>query len=261
MNEDEIKRELIHQIRDAKELGMDGWEKVKELQLKVLEIDPTDVRSLLDLAIIAKRQEDMKGLKKWQSKILELEPDNVISMSELIRVAQRERNWAEVKRLASRILELEPDNVRAKNVLKDAEKKERAAERKAAERGSIQPGDSDRSEFFFEERAFIESRRIAELRHQLYSENLPIEQLSKLSEELKDTLEGRLFIAEMCNYYDQPKLALQALKGYQKEHQEDISEKEVKVIKQAFEIIRAKKRIKNNHKWLEVYSRRTGEER
>ena len=258
------KRELVEQIRYIKTEGPSGWEKLKELQLKVLELDPYDTRSMWDLAKIAKNQKNYKDLKMWQTKVLELEPDNVASMFDLITVSQHEKNWEEVRRLANRIAELQPDNHKVDNIIRDANRKQLEEEIQSGEPVRFDDGkesDKGTSEFYHEERTFIEDRRIAELRHQLYKGDISFEDISKLSEQFKDTLEGRLFIAELCNYFEQPKLALQALKGYQKEHQADMSDKETKVIKQALEIVRTKNKVLNNHKWLRVYSKRTEEER
>ena len=258
------KRELVEQIMYIKTEGPSGWEKIKELQLKVLEIDPSDTRSMWDLAKIAKYQKNYKDLKMWQTKVLELEPDNIASMFDLIRVAQYEKNWEEVKRLANRISELQPDNHKVDNIIREANRKLLDEKLQSGQPVRFDDGKESgkgTSEFYHEERIFIENRRIAELRHQLYSGDIAFESIAELTEQFKGTLEGRLFIAEVCNYFDQPKLALQALKGYQKEHQGDISEKETRVIKQAFEIIRTKNKVLNNHKWLRVYSKRTEEER
>jgi len=254
------KRELIEQIMYIKTEGPSGWEKIKELQLKVLELDPFDTRSMWDLARIAKKQKNYKDLKRWQTKVLEFEPDNIPAMFDLIKVAQLEKDWEEVKRLANRISELQPNNPKIYNIIRDANRNQLESDMQAFQQESPtheSETSAGMSEFYHEDRIFIKDRRIAELRHQLYSGDIKIEDLADLTEKFKDTLEGRLFIAELCDYFQQPKLALQALKGYQKEHQEDISEKDTKAIKQAFELIRSKKKILSNHKWLKVYSERT----
>ena len=191
-------------------------------------------------------------------------------MFNLIKVAHAQERWEEVQRLANRVLEINPEHRLAPIILREAVRNQRKAEAKKMQDKiqTIQEEylDSEKptaiigmDEISFEERGHVGNQRISELRQQLYRGEIAADKIQQLSEELKDSLEGRLFIAEMCTYFQQAKLALQALKGYQKEHQEDMTELERKVLTKALEIAKSKQRIKNGDKWDSIYTKNEDE--
>ena len=64
----QVKKELIDQINEARQLKKNKWKKVKELQLKMLEIDPDNLSALYELMNIAKRKSNLQELKKMEFK-------------------------------------------------------------------------------------------------------------------------------------------------------------------------------------------------
>lgn len=93
---------------------------------------------------------------------------------------------------------------------------------------------------------------ISETRERLYNGEVEITELGEIAEKFKDTAKGSILIAEVCIYFGQSKLALKALKGYQKEH-EQMTKAEEKAIKRAMEIARGKPKILTPEKWDSTY--------
>jgi len=264
-------RELIRQIVEVKNENVNKWKRLKELQLQLIELAPDNLRSLFDLVKIAKKQNNWRDVKRWQTRVLELLPDNIFSMYDLITVAQIEKDWEEMERITRRILELSPDNETATKLLKIAIGKQNAirrAEERKKRKEQIALSEDDKpfvrvknKELELENRIKVGNKRISDVRKQLYSGEIEMSQLQELSDEFKGSFEGRLLIAEMCTYFEQPRLALQALKDYQTEHRDDMLEREEKIMKRAIEIVRSKQRIKDDLKWASVYSKQNTQDK
>ena len=77
--------------------------------------------------------------------------------------------------------------------------------------------------------------------------------IPEIAEQYKGSAQGTILIAEVCTYFGRQTLAIQALKAYQKEHSEDMTEVEQKGIKGAMEIARSKQRIKDPINWANKY--------
>lgn len=106
---------------------------------------------------------------------------------------------------------------------------------------------------------------IKERRQTIYKAEINMEDINKLAKENKDTLEGCLFIAETCAYFELQNLGSNCLKAYRKNNP-DLEKGDMKTISKALDVLKRnllnKQRLKEE--WDKVYEyleqSRNGEE-
>lgn len=106
---------------------------------------------------------------------------------------------------------------------------------------------------------------IKERRQTIYKDEINMEDINELAKENKDTLEGCLFIAETCAYFELQNLGSNCLKAYRKNNP-DLEKGDMKTISKALDVLKRnllnKQRLKEE--WDKVYEyleqSRNGEE-
>ena len=262
----------------------DKWDEVRKIQLRMLEKNPNNFRSLVDLITIAIQNGEKKVAKRYIEKVitLELSDKKAIKymkayLKQYAQMAKEDKDWKLLKNIQTRRLELHPKSlsalcdltIRAKRegdwkraeelqlrIVELSSDKEKALaclkvirERLAA----TQQDEMKEEDFSIENQVSSTQDGISEIRAKLYAGQIGEDEILKIAEEYKNTAQGTVLIAEVCTYLNRQNLAIKALKSYLAEHKGDITDKELKILKGAMEIARSKKRINNSEAWAEKY--------
>lgn len=175
-------------------------------------------------------------------------------MQEKYKEARKILKLSDVSEIIRYVEELEPDARELVLWEEELKKNEKTEDIKSDISEEVEEPEI-KQEVKYEQEEFISTVQISDKRKAIYKGEIDIEQINSLAEDNKDTLEGCLFLAELCAYFNLQHLGSNCLKAYRKNNS-NLEEDETKLISKALELLKRnglnEQRLKEE--WTKIYA-------